>query len=57
MNNFEDNFIDELDEAEQSYNIDLKVIKQFKRESKQKKIDGKKKKKINKIKLENEEKE
>ena len=44
MNNYNDDYLMELEEAEQEFNIDSKVIKQFKRESKHKKIDRKKKK-------------
>lgn len=44
MNSYIDDYLNQLEEAELEFNIDSKVIKQFKRENKQKKIDSKKKK-------------
>jgi hypothetical protein len=48
MNNYCDDYLDELEEAMDSFDVDSRVIKQFELESKHKKID-RKKKKINKI--------
>jgi hypothetical protein len=43
MNNYDD-YLDELNEALESFDVDSRVIKQFELESKHKKIDRKKKK-------------
>jgi hypothetical protein len=51
MNNYNDDYLDEINEAIDSFDVDSRVIKQFELESKKKKIDRKKKK------IKNEEKE
>jgi hypothetical protein len=51
MNNYSDDYLNQIEEANQEFDINARIIKQFERESKRKKIDGKKKK----IKLEEKE--
>jgi transcription antitermination factor NusA-like protein len=49
MNNYSDDYLDELDEAMDSFDVNDKVIKQFVRESKRNSRQVKKK--INKVKI------
>jgi hypothetical protein len=55
MNDYEQELIDDLEFAEEEFNIDQSAIKRFEREVRQKKTNIKKK--INKVKIDLEEKE